>query len=288
MWDIIIHKWLRVPYTLHVSVNRKVKKPKATVIFIHGIGHSGDVWRDVIAKLPSDIKIINIDLLGFGKSPKPHWPIYSVRLQARAFIATVLGLRINGGPFIIVGHSLGALVAVEIARRYPLLVRSLILCSPPFYKQDLAARKLLPHSDTVLKDIYTAIHKYPGQFLKISALAVKYGLVNKSFNVTEDDVHSYMGALEASIINQTSLQDATKLRKRMRIIHGALDPVVIGKNLKSLVKKNDRATLDVVLAGHEITGLYVPAVIKAIDRAAARKPKTPKALNKVRRGHSDV
>lgn len=266
MWDLIVHKWLHVPYTLHVTVDHKVKRPRATVVFIHGIGHSGHVWEEVVAKLPSDIRVISVDLLGFGKSPKPHWPIYSVRLQARTFIATVLRMRING-PIILVGHSLGALVSVEIARRYPLLVRSLVLCSPPFYKQDLIARKLLPHGDTVLKDIYKAIHKHPEQFIKISMLAVKYGLVNKKFSVSDDDIHSYMGALEASIINQTSLRDAIKLKKRMRIIHGRLDPVVIGKNLKTLVKKNPKASLNVILAGHEVTGLYIPAVVRAIEEA---------------------
>lgn len=270
MWDVIVHKWLRVPYTLHVTIDRKVRKPRATVVFIHGIGQSGDAWQEVIAKLPADLRIISVDLLGFGRSPKPHWPVYSVRLQARAFIATALRMRISG-PFILVGHSLGALVSVEITRRYPLLVRSLVLCSPPFYKQDLVARKLLPHGDTILKDLYTAINKFPDQFVKISALAVKYGLVNKRFSVTDDDVHSYMGALEASIINQTSLHDAIKLKKRMRIIHGILDPVVLAKNLKTLVKKNPKASLNVVVAGHEVAGLYVPAVIKAIDEAASVK-----------------
>lgn len=270
MFDVIIHKWLRVPYTLHVSVNHKVKKPRATVIFIHGIGHSGDAWKEVITKLPNDIRVISVDLLGFGNSPKPHWPIYSVRLQARTFIATILRLRING-PVILVGHSLGALVSVEIARRYPLLIHSLVLCSPPFYEQDVIAHKLLPHSDNILKDIYKAIHKRPEQFVKISMLAVKYGLVNKKFNITNDDVHSYMGALEASIINQTSLRDAIKLRKRMRIIHGALDAVVIARNLKTLVKKNPKASLNVIVAGHEIAGPYIPAVINAIDEAVRAK-----------------
>lgn len=270
MWDTLIHRVLRVPYTLHVTVDRKVKKPRATVVFIHGIGHSGYAWQEVIARLPNDIRVISVDLLGFGKSPKPHWPIYSVRLQARTFIATILRLRING-PVILVGHSLGALVSVEIARRYPLLVRSLVLCSPPFYKQDLIARKLLPHGDTVLKDIYKAIHKHPEQFMKISMLAVKYGLVNKKFSLTDGDIHSYMGALEASIINQTSLRDAIKLKKRMRIIHGRLDPVVIGNNLKSLVKKNPKASLNVIIAGHEVTGLYIPAVINAVNDAINSK-----------------
>lgn len=270
-----MHGWLRIPYTLHVTVDRKVKKPRATVLFIHGIGLSARSWGQVVEQMPRNVRVITIDLLGFGQSPKPHWAIYNVRLQARMIIATVLRLRITG-PVVLVGHSLGALVSVEVAKRYPLLVRSMVLCSPPFYKPDAATKRLIPHADKVLKDIYKAIQKYPDQFIKISQLAVKYGLVNKGFSLTKDDSHGYMGALEASIINQTSLQDAVKLKKRMHIIHGALDAVVIKKNLKYLVKHNDQATLTTVMAGHEVRGLYIPAVIAAIDEAINVKKTKPK------------
>jgi pimeloyl-ACP methyl ester carboxylesterase len=267
MWDQIIHKWLRVPYTLHITVDRKVKKPRATVVFLHGIGNSGSSWEEVIARLPDDIRIITIDLLGFGQSPKPHWPIYDVHLQSRMFIATVLRLRMKG-PIILVGHSLGALVSVDIAKKYPRLVSSMILCSPPFYKQNAVTKRLIPNIENVLKDIYKAIQKYPDQFIRISQIAVKYGLINKGFSITKEDAHSYMGALEASIINQTSLQDAINLRRTpMQIIHGTLDAVVIAKNLKFLVKHNANAALTTVIAGHEVKALYVPAVVKAVGVA---------------------
>lgn len=275
MLDKIIHSWLRVPYTLHVTVDRKVKKARATVIFIHGIGLSARSWDQVVEQTPADVRVITIDLLGFGKSPKPHWAIYNVHLQARMIIATILRLGIRG-PVILVGHSLGALVSVELAKRYPLLVRSLILCSPPFYKPDATTKRLVPHADKVLKDIYKAIQKYPDQFIKISQLAVKYGLVNKGFSLTKDDAHGYMGALEASIINQTSLEDAIKLNKRMRIIHGALDAVVIKRNLKYLVRHNPKATLTTVVAGHEVRGVYISAVIASINEATSAKIKQVK------------
>jgi pimeloyl-ACP methyl ester carboxylesterase len=287
MWDMFVHRWLRVPYTLYVTTDRKVKRPKATVVFIHGIGHSGSVWKEAIAQLPNDVRIISVDLLGFGQSPKPHWAIYDVRLQAKMFIATVLRLRING-PMIMVGHSLGALVSVEIARRYPLLVKSLILCSPPFYRPDPSAKRLLPHSDQILKDIYKAIHKRPDQFVKISKLAVKYGLVNKSFNVTSDDVHSYMGALEASIINQRSFSDAMRLKKPMHIIHGALDPVVIAKNLKLLAKHNSSVKLNMIIAGHELRGPYIPAIVKAVGLSTGTKTKHDRTTKKRQRQTTDV
>ncbi|HET8884555.1 MAG TPA: alpha/beta fold hydrolase [Candidatus Saccharimonadales bacterium] len=264
MWESIIHRWLRVPYTLYVRTNRKGKKPRATVLFLHGIGNTGAAWDDVIAKLPSDIRIISIDLLGFGKSPKPKHLVYSARTQARAVISTLITQAI-AGRLIIVGHSLGALVAVEVAKRYPMIIRSLILCSPPFYTSEDDKAPL--HRERRLREFYTLVKTHPEQFVKISALAMKYNLSSKSFSVTIDDVDSYIETLESSILNQTALRDAERLKKPMTLIHGRFDPLVIKSNMTKLVEYNNQAELRVVSSGHEVRGRYVSAVVKAINDA---------------------
>ncbi|MNR64484.1 hypothetical protein D3C85_1871480 [compost metagenome] len=61
----------------------------------------------------------------------------------------------------------------------------------------------------------------------------------------------------------------------MRIIHGALDAVVVGKNLKYLIRHNPKATMTTIMAGHEVRALYIPAAIAAINEAInAKKMKT--------------
>ena len=263
MFDKFIHKWLRVPYTLNVRHNQRPKKSRATVLFIHGIGNSGEAWSAVIQQLPKDIRVITIDLLGFGNSPRPTWAMYDARTQATSVLATLFKLRLRG-PVIVVGHSLGALVAVEMAKRYPLLIRSLILCSPPFYNID-ETRTLLPRSDKMLRRLYASVRDYPEQFVKLSAFAMKYNLINNSFNVTEDNVDSYMAALNAMIINQTSLYDVQKLRMPITILKGTVDPFVIGKNLRLIAKNKPNVQLKTIVAGHEIRGLFVSAVVKSIE-----------------------
>jgi pimeloyl-ACP methyl ester carboxylesterase len=164
------------------------------VLFLHGIGNSGDAWKTVIQDLPSDIRVVVIDLLGFGKSPSPSWAIYNAKTQAKSVAATFLKLGITQ-PAIIVGHSLGALVAVEAAKRYPFAIRSLILCSPPFYKADEERRRLVPRYDSLLKQIYSLAKRHPRKFVAISQLAVRLGLVNSSYNVTHENTPIYMNAL---------------------------------------------------------------------------------------------
>lgn len=269
--ETLLHRWLAIPYTLHAQVRSASFSKKApTVLFIHGIGNSGAVWKEVVDQLPPDLRIITIDLLGFGSSQRPPWAVYSAKTQARSVMATLVKLRITR-PVIIVGHSLGALVAVEMAKRYPLLVRSLILCSPPFYKVDVAKRQLLPRSDTTLREIYMLLRKHPEQAVKIFALALRLGLINKTFNLTIENAPIYMNALESSIINQTSLNDAVKLSKPVYILYGRLDPVVVVKNLKFLKQANEHVVLSSVLAGHEVKGrAFISAVIRAVKTASQK------------------
>jgi pimeloyl-ACP methyl ester carboxylesterase len=267
MFDKLIHKWLKVPYTLHVRSIQRPKKPRATILFIHGIGSNGDAWKEVITQLPNDIRIITIDLLGFGDSPQPEWAVYDARTQASSVLATYFKLRIRG-KITIVGHSLGSLVAVEMAKRYPLLVRSLILCSPPFYKID-DGRSLVPQADKTLRRLYTSISNNPDQFVKLTAFAIKYKLIDRSYSVTLDNVDSYMAALNAMIINQTSLEDVQTLRMPIKIIRGSLDPFVVAKNLRRIAQNRQNVHLQTIVAGHEVKGFFIPAVVKSIEQYGA-------------------
>lgn len=265
MFDAITHRWLRIPYTLTVRyIQRPRRHPRATIVFIHGIGNTGDAWRDVIAKLPSDVRIIAIDLLGFGDSAKPDWATYNAKTQARSVVATYLSLGL-ASPAIIVGHSLGSLVAIEIAKRYPLLVRSLILCSPPLYKLPPGKNRFSLRTEDLLRQLYNTAYNRPDDFLRLSAIAMKYNLINRSFNVTSSNVASYMATLRAAIINQTSFADAHKLTVPTSILYGTLDPVVIGKNLKQLADDTPHIALTTIIASHEVRGRYVTAVVKAIN-----------------------
>lgn len=262
MFDQFIHRWLRVPYGLHTTV-RQGKNPRVTVLLIHGIGNSSRVWDDVIAKLPEDTKVITVDLLGFGQSPKPEWAEYNARTQARSVLATCLRLGIYG-KIVIVGHSLGSLVAIEVARRYPALIKGLVLCSPPLYRFDDQNRTIVPKPEKVLTSIYKIAKKHPAEFLKIGELAVRYKLVSDAFETTAENVSTYMATLESAIINQTAIEDIQKLRCPIQILHGRFDLVVVAQNLTWLEQTRPNIKLRHVASGHEITGPMKSATINSI------------------------
>lgn len=253
------HRFLRVPYVLHTEVFQAPKKPKATYVLIHGIGNTLHSWDDVVAAMPKDVRIIGVDLLGFGKSPRPTWAVYSAKTQARSVALTLLSMRLVQQP-ILVGHSLGALVAVEVAKLYPLVIKELILCSPPFYEPETTNGRRIRSQDDMLRFLYRLARKHPEQLEKYSPKAVKLGLANRALNITSDTVGSYVAALESSIINQTALQDIRQLKLPITIFYGALDPVVVPKHITKLGKEMQNIAIKRLLAGHEIVGSYVKSV----------------------------
>lgn len=263
------HRYLGIPHTMHVRDDRGgVGKPIATVVFVHGIGSTGAVWDGVIAGLPHGVRLITVDLLGFGTSPKPEWLRYNVREQARALRTTLRSLRVRG-RLIIVGHSLGSLIAIEYAKRYPRSVSSLTLCAPPLYTPAEAKRDgVRLRADDMLRRFYTRVASSPGErLLKFAALAKRYKLVAPGFSLSDENVSAYMATLSASIIQQTSLADALKLKLPIHIIRGRFDPLVIPKNLKTLREKNTFVSLGIVTARHEMTGNFIPACQHAIVSA---------------------
>ncbi|MCD8561755.1 alpha/beta hydrolase [Candidatus Saccharibacteria bacterium] len=274
-FSMVLRRYLRVPYTLNTYEFASPKKPKATVVLVHGIGNSLHAWDEVVARLPNDIRVIGVDLLGFGGSPKPAWAKYSASTQARALGLTLASLRLTQQP-IIVGHSLGALVAIETARRYGLLIKQLLLCNPPFYRPESEAKTGVLNQERILRELYRVARKHPEQLQSLSPMAVKLGLANKALNITGDNVSAYVAALEASIINQTSLRDVRRLQLSIRILYGAFDPVVIKKHIVRLGKDRKNVTVRRVLAGHEITGSYVKVVAEEIA-AAGQVEQGPRA-----------
>jgi pimeloyl-ACP methyl ester carboxylesterase len=98
----------------------------APALLIHGFGASVGHWRHNILPLGSQRSVYALDLLGFGKSAKPEIA-YSVDLwveQVHEFWQTHIQQ-----PSILVGHSIGGLVGVIAAARYPQMVKGLCLIS---------------------------------------------------------------------------------------------------------------------------------------------------------------
>ena len=98
------------------------------VVFLHSLaGHSGQ-FAGQLEHLRGTRRAVALDLRGHGRSPAPADSDYSIPAMARDVAAAVDGLALE--RFVLVGHSMGGLVAVAYAGQHPERVAGLLLLDP--------------------------------------------------------------------------------------------------------------------------------------------------------------
>jgi pimeloyl-ACP methyl ester carboxylesterase len=101
------------------------------MVMLHGFLSSGHYFKHIRTRFARDHQVITLDLLGCGKSPKPDAP-YGYDVQVAAIRQTLKYLGISG-DIILLGHSMGAMVAARYAQHYPNEVAHLLLFNPPLF-----------------------------------------------------------------------------------------------------------------------------------------------------------
>jgi len=93
------------------------------LLFIHGWCCDGTHWRNQLAALEGDHRVLALDLRGHGESGKPDQD-YTIGGFAEdvAWLCRELGLE---RP-VIVGHSMGGVIALNMVRRWPELMRAVV------------------------------------------------------------------------------------------------------------------------------------------------------------------
>ncbi|XXF76522.1 alpha/beta fold hydrolase [Myxococcaceae bacterium GXIMD 01537] len=99
------------------------------VVLLHGRGHAAPLWFTYLAALARGRRVLALDLPGFGHSSAPEGPLRTGEDGLRFFVEPVEELlqTLAPGPLALVGHSLGGLVALELALRGRVPVERLVL-----------------------------------------------------------------------------------------------------------------------------------------------------------------
>jgi pimeloyl-ACP methyl ester carboxylesterase len=114
------------------------------LVLIHGVAGSGRIWAPVVPLLAKRLTVVQLDLLGYGHSPKPHLE-YTPEVHVTAIRATLQHHNIRP-PFAVAGLSMGSLLALEYARRWPAEVTQVLCIGLPYYRDAAEARRYLRHS----------------------------------------------------------------------------------------------------------------------------------------------
>jgi haloalkane dehalogenase len=98
-----------------------------TLILLHGVPTSSWLYRKIIPQLQQHMRVISIDLLGYGSSDKPkdNPTLYSPQNQA-VYIQSLLA-HLDIDSYGIMMHDMGGLVAWELLRNQPSKVSRLVI-----------------------------------------------------------------------------------------------------------------------------------------------------------------
>ncbi len=106
------------------------KRPNGrTVVLLHGKNFCGATWGDTAHALAvGGYRVIVIDQLGFCKSSKPIAFQYSFHAIGELDLRLLDSLGID--RFILIGHSMGGMLATRMALIHPLRIEQLVLVNP--------------------------------------------------------------------------------------------------------------------------------------------------------------
>ncbi|MCK8494551.1 alpha/beta hydrolase [Spirosoma sp. RP8] len=118
-------KTMRMAYMDVAPIGKPTGK---TVLLFHGKNFSGIYWRDVINFLSkAGYRVIAPDQVGWGRSDFPdlHYSFHALAANNKQLLDS---LQVD--QVVVMGHSMGGMLATRFALRYPERVRQLILENP--------------------------------------------------------------------------------------------------------------------------------------------------------------
>lgn len=223
------------------------------LLFLHGLGGSWRYWRRGIDGLKARHALYLPDLLGFGRSPKP-WGDYSLSMHVGALAPLLERL---DGACTVIGHSMGAIVGLGLAARYPTRIRRLILIGLPYYpcrglgeaslsKLSLMNRLVIDRSWLAPAVCYTK---------DLWGLPIFAPLAGMPVDLYRDYFKHTWNSFSRSLFNTLLATDVVRLlesvnRSKVTLMHGTGDPVAPIEPVRTLLEGFPDLTLREVNGGH--------------------------------------
>lgn len=231
------------------------------VLMLHGLVAGADCFRRLGAELPQERRVVALDLPGGGYSDRPQGGDVSFRGTAELVADAMAALGLERA--VVVGHSYGGAITLELATWRPELVDAMILIAPahPFSKRE----------DPLVRFYLSA----PGRWFARLLPRVPKRLMLETFrrmpgdrrDVSYEQIEPYLQTLRhpgtigyVLRMLKSWKSDMEQLRKALSerrtevpafLLWGELDPIVpapTGEELMQHLGPSEQATLDGV--GH--------------------------------------
>lgn len=238
-------------------LNARVSGRGPVVVLLHGFLSSSEYWNQVATLSENSHTVVAIDLLGFGKSPKPRKSSYDYDAHVASIDATLKHLGVKG-DFTLVGHSMGSLIALRYARLYERKVSRLILVNMPVmlgrrqvYEEigsTSVAYKygLRPYTHRLVWSLFKTMYR-----LRLLSRTQLRRLKQNSYFFQHSPL-SRIRSYQRVIAEARADIDLNMIRVKTLILTGIDDREIYLKNLRDNISLSPTIRLETVTAGHHI------------------------------------
>jgi 3-oxoadipate enol-lactonase len=178
------------------------------LLLVHGFPFSSAMWQPQLKAPPPGWRLIAPDLRGFGESPAPAAGPATLDSMADDLVAVLRHLRLR--QVVVCGLSMGGYITFNFLRRYPRLVRALVLCDTR------------PEADTE---------------------EVRRGRMQSAARVTASGTSSVVDAMLPRVLAPATIQRAPDLAAEVRRIMETARPDGVIAALKAMAARPDSSPL---------------------------------------------
>ncbi|MCS7159144.1 MAG: alpha/beta hydrolase [Gemmatales bacterium] len=232
-----------------------------TVVLVHGLGATSNIWHGVRTILKKQFRVIVFDLPGSGRSDRRE-PCYDFAGWSRVLGQLVEHWQLK--RLVLVGHSMGTLLAQIYAAEHPEYLAGLVLCGPIVELSEPRKKLFQQRRETVLKEGMLPI--VDGVVSGALTAATREspsplpGLVREML-LANDPIH-YAAQCQA-LIEGTARPALPKIRCPVLILQGDQDTVTPLSNCQEIRQHLPQSQLHIIPATAHWTMLEQPSLVVA-------------------------
>jgi pimeloyl-ACP methyl ester carboxylesterase len=235
------------------------------VVLLHGIASSSRSFEHLVPLIEPTYRVAAFDLLGFGESVASPTTRFTLEEHVEAVRLTMdrSGIR---GPVTLVGHSLGALIGIRFAARYPQRVSHLVLIAPPVY---LPKEQIADPATRIRMDMFYRLWDFLRQNPEFTSMAAatldRMMPVKNSLEVTPRNWEAFSHSLKNCIEDQTTLTDLAQVKAPIDLVYGTADPFVRPSAIDFIERMRGVSTTRIDGMDHVLRPKMMKAVAALID-----------------------
>lgn len=234
-----------------------VAPPRPKLLLLHGFLSGHVAWERVIAALDGTVDVVAPDLLGYGEAPRPDIG-YSLEDVVEALVPVVE----DEEPTHVIGHSMGGIVALALARRFPGAFRGVGVVGLPVYEsradglaflqQRGFAYRILLQNDRLAHAGCVTMHRLRPLWLPMAPIVARRHTPELLANLFDHAEGSHVHTLEDAVFAGHVERLAAEIDVPVAALHGTADRSAPLEPVKGLAEQHGWSMTVARGAGHQL------------------------------------